>query len=214
MDRYKETFETWNKVASLYQDKFMDLPIYNDSYDIICKQLTKRQSHVLEIGCGPGNISHYLLKQRPDFNIKGIDISPNMIGLAKKNNPSGDYCVMDCRKISELNTTFDCIIGGFCLPFLSESDSVKLVSDCDKLLNPGGIIYLSFVEGLPEHSGYKVSSSGDRVYFNLHTLHNLTSLLKNNGFELLNILKVPYQKSSKEKEVHTILIASKNSNKQ
>ena len=23
MDRYKETFETWNKVAKLYQDTFM-----------------------------------------------------------------------------------------------------------------------------------------------------------------------------------------------
>jgi hypothetical protein len=31
MDRYKETFETWNKVASLYQDKFMELDLYNDS---------------------------------------------------------------------------------------------------------------------------------------------------------------------------------------
>lgn len=32
MDRYTETFETWNKVASLYQDRFMDLDLCNDTY--------------------------------------------------------------------------------------------------------------------------------------------------------------------------------------
>lgn len=34
-NHYKETFEIWNKVASLYQEKFMNLDLYNDSYDKI-----------------------------------------------------------------------------------------------------------------------------------------------------------------------------------
>jgi SAM-dependent methyltransferase len=212
MDRYKETFETWNKVASLYQDKFMELAIYNDSYNIICNLLAKHQPHLLEIGCGPGNISRYLLKQRPDFIIKGIDIAPNMIELAKQNNPGADFSVMDCRNIHELNTTFDGIIAGFCLPYLSETDSEKIISDSRKLLNPGGIIYLSFVEGLPERSGYQLSSSGDRAYFYYHTLDSLTSILKSNGFSTIHIFNVPYRKSVTEIEIHTILIGSKNSN--
>lgn len=53
MDRYKETFETWNKLASLYQDKFMDLDLYNHTYDFICDSMTKRGAKLLEIGCGP-----------------------------------------------------------------------------------------------------------------------------------------------------------------
>ena len=104
MDRYKETFETWNKMASLYQVKFMDLDLYNDSYDIICKSITKKGASILEIGCGPGNITRYLLSQRPDYNILGIDIAPNMIALAQKNNPTAKFKVMDCRRIGELNT--------------------------------------------------------------------------------------------------------------
>ena len=39
MDKYKETFKTWNKVASLYQDKFMELDLYNDTYDFICSSI-------------------------------------------------------------------------------------------------------------------------------------------------------------------------------
>ncbi len=213
MTRYQETFETWNKVASLYQDKFMDLPIYNESYDLLCNLLTRQQSHLLEIGCGPGNISCYLLKQRPDLIIKGIDIAPNMVELAKQNNPGADYWVMDCRNISEFKNKFDGIISGFCLPFLSEAESEKLISDCKNLLNADGIIYLSFVEGTHEQSGYKLSSTGNRLFFNFHLLKNLSDKLMQYGFEILNILKVPYQKSNAATEIHTILIARINPDK-
>ncbi len=84
MDRYQETFETWNKVAKLYEDVFMHLDLYNDTYDIFCELITKENAHVLEIGCGPGNITRYLLEKKPDLLINGIDISPNMISLAEK----------------------------------------------------------------------------------------------------------------------------------
>ncbi len=118
MDRYKETFETWNKIASIYQDRFMDLDLYNDTYDYICNSVTKPNAKLLEIGCGPGNITKYLLTQRPDFDILGIDIAPNMIELAKKNNPSANFVVMDSRQINSLDKKYDGIIVGFCLPYL------------------------------------------------------------------------------------------------
>lgn len=50
MDKYKVTFETWNKIASLYQDKFMNLDAYNDTYDFICNSITKTSAKILEIG--------------------------------------------------------------------------------------------------------------------------------------------------------------------
>ena len=103
MDRYKETFDTWNKVASIYQDKFMDMALYNDTYDYICNSIAKPKAKLLEIGCGPGNITKYLLSKRPDFDIFGIDIAPNMIELAKKNNPTANFDIMDSRQINNLN---------------------------------------------------------------------------------------------------------------
>ena len=116
MDRYKETFETWNKIAALYQDKFMDLDLYNDTYDYICSSLDKANPKILEIGCGPGNITKYLLSKRPDFDVFGIDIAPNMIELAKMNNPTASFAIMDCRQIDELETKYEGIVCGFCYP--------------------------------------------------------------------------------------------------
>ena len=209
MDRYQETFETWNKVAKLYEDVFMHLDLYNDTYDIFCESIAKENAHVLEIGCGPGNITKYLLNQRPDLLIEGIDIAPNMIDLAVKNNPTANFKVMDCRNIDQLTTKFDAILCGFCLPYLSEPDNLKFIKDCSKLMLSGGIIYLSFVEGEYSNSGYLTGSSGDRTYFYFHSVENIISLLNANNFKLIQLFKKDYLKRDGSAEIHSILIARK-----
>ncbi len=209
MDRYKETFNTWNKVALLYQDKFMDLDLYNGTYDFICNSIIKKNANILEIGCGPGNITRYLLSKRPDFEIFGIDIAPNMIELAKRNNPQASFAIMDSRKISDLKMKYDGIVCGFCLPYLSQTDSEKLIFDANNLLNESGLIYISFVEGDTGKSDFQTGSSGDRSYFYYHNLEKLEAQLIDNSFEGLKIFKVDYKKSNIEHEVHTVLTAKK-----
>lgn len=207
MDRDTETFETWNKLATLYEDRFMDLDLYHATYDVFCSLLTK--SKLLEIGCGPGNITKYLLSKRADFNIFGIDVAPNMVELAKKNNPAASFAIMDCRQISGLETQYDGIVCGFCLPYLSHTDCEQLMADCCLLLNENGHLYLSFVEGEPGKSGFQVGSGGDRVYFYYYKLDWLTEQLRKNNFDQIQIFKVAYQRAEGKMEMHTILIAQK-----
>lgn len=208
MDRYKETFDTWNNVAAIYQDKFMDLDLYNDTYDYICNSVTKQKAKLLEIGCGPGNITKYLLIQRPDFDIFGIDIAPNMIELANKNNPTANFAVMDSRKIRSLDKKYDGIISGFCLPYLSQTESKELISNAYNLLNDNGLLYLSFVEGDPDKSDFKVGSGG-RVYFNFHNLDDLKTQLIKTKFDDIKTFRVKYKTSETEFDIHTILTAKK-----
>ena len=209
MDKYKETFETWNKIASLYEEKFMYLKLYNESYDFICNSIPKANAKLLEIGCGPGNITKYLLSKRPDFDIYGIDIAPNMIDLAQKNNPTARFGVMDTRQINELDSTYDGIVCGFCIPYLSQTDCSKFISDCYELLNENGLIYISFVEGDPNKSDFQVGSSGDRSYFYYHNLEDLKNELSSNKFDEINVFHVEYHRSESQVEVHTIVTAKK-----
>jgi len=209
MDKYNETFETWNKMAKLYEDKFMNMDLYNETYDFICRYIAKENAKILEIGCGPGNITKYLLSKRPDFKILGTDIAPNMIELAKKNNPTADFAVMDARKIGELNTKFDGIIAGFCLPYLSVSESKQFIVNANHLLTDKGLIYISFVEGNPTSSDFKTNGNGDRVYFQYHELKTLQIMLNSNGFTDSKIFKITYNKSGTETDVHTVVIAFK-----
>lgn len=209
MNKYEETADTWNKLADLYQDKFMNLDLYNESYDSFCNKITSANAQILEIGCGPGNISKYLFSKRKDFSITGIDVAPKMIKLAKKNNPKGNFLVMDAREINRLTTKYDGIIAGFCLPYLAEGDVIKLITACADLLNDKGILYLSFVDGNPEKSAYQTGSNGKQIYFYYHSLENLKQLITHNGFSELKISTVNYIKNDDASEVHTIILSKK-----
>ena len=208
MDRYKETFDTWNKIASLYQDKFMELDLYNDTYDFICNSIDKPNAKLLEIGCGPGNITKYLIAKRPDFDIFGIDIAPNMVELARQNNPTAHFAVMDSRQINNLDSTYDGIVCGFCLPYLSQTETNELIANSYDLLNENGLLYLSFVEGDPDKSDFKAGSGG-RVYFYYHKLDDITLQLNSFKFGEIKIFKVKYKISETEFDTHTILTAKK-----
>ena len=207
LDKYKTTFETWNKVASLYQEKFMDLDLYNDTYDLLCKQINS-DANILEIGCGPGNITRYLLSKFPDLKMEGIDVAPAMIKLAKENNPFADFKVMDCREIDTLTKKYDAIVCGFCMPYLSKEDCEKLIKDSAILLNNGGIIYFSTIEGEYEKSGYEAGSRGDKAYVYYHTEKHLKKTLKENNLELVELMRKEYPKDG-EMSVHIIFIGKK-----
>jgi cyclopropane fatty-acyl-phospholipid synthase-like methyltransferase len=211
MDSYDVTRDGFNKLASAYQDKFMDLDLYNDSYDLFCSHL-QLSSDVLDIGCGPGNITRYLFSKRPDLKIRGIDVAPEMVRLAQSNNPTTSFQVLDARDILKLTDKFDGIICGFCLPYLSQKDCAKLISDSYSLLKENGVLYLSAIEGNYGQSGYESSSNGEaKAYVYYHSSDNIKEVLKVNNFEVIQLLRKEYSKSQDELSTHIIFIARKNS---
>lgn len=209
MDANKETLTTWNKIAKAYETVFMDLDIYDTSYALFCSYLEGTPLSVLEIGCGPGNISRYIINKKPDCYFYGIDSSINMVELAKKNNPNGHFEVMDCRSISQFNQSFHGIIAGFVIPYLSIKDCTHFIKNSANLLTTNGIFYLSFVPGKYENSGFKTGSNGNRIYFYYHDRSAINKTLVKYGFQIINQQDISYTKGNNIQETHTVLICKK-----
>lgn len=208
MDAYQETFETWNQIAKIYEEKFMDLSLYNDSYDSFSNKLPPL-AKVLDVGCGPGNISKYLLNKKPNLEILGIDISQNMVDLANKNLPKAKFQVMDFRNLNKLKMKFQGIICGFGLPYLSLEEIDDFFQQCYDLLSEEGILYISFVPGNTKNSGFITGMNGLRVYFNYHDSNRINEILKKNLFQHIQTMEVPFNKKDGSKEIHQILIVRK-----
>ncbi len=200
------TIHTWNKVATLYEEKFMPLTIYNESYDQFSALLNKPDALVLDVGAGPGNISGYLHRNHPDWHFHGVDAAPNMVELFRKNIPGSTVTVMDIRNIGSLKTTFDGIVAGFCIPYLNDQDTDHLIQALSKMLNQQGCLYISFVEGDPASSGLLTSSTGDQTYFYYHPLQRIQELMQAAGMQLSPVIHVLYTRSADQQEMHTILI--------
>ena len=190
MNKYQQTIETFDAVAEQYWQKFKDFKLYQPSYDWFCDYLPQHppqnQVDLLEIACGPGNVSHYLLKKNPSIKLCGIDLAPKMVALAKKHNPQAQYSLLDCRQILSLNQTFDAIMCGFCIPYISEHDYQKLIKDMAAMLNPSGVLYLSTTLGSQSEEGFKGSSSANgAVYVHYHALDDILNCLTHHGLQII-----------------------------
>jgi len=211
VDKYAITKEMYNKYAKQYQDKFMDMDLYTDSYDLFCDLVEKKNAEIFEIACGPGNITKYLLTNRPDFNILAIDIASKMIDLAKVNNPTAKFQLMDCRDIDRLDKKYDAVMCGFCLPYLSREESEKLISDASELLRSDGILYLSTMEDDYNKSGFESPSFGgeDKLYIHYHQADYLINTLNNNGFKIIDLHRKDYPEENGSFTTDLIIIAKK-----
>jgi ubiquinone/menaquinone biosynthesis C-methylase UbiE len=207
----KETIDTFSKVAEKYQDKFMDIDLYNDAYDKFCNLIQKEDADIFEIATGPGNVTRYLKSKRPDFRILGIDLAPNMVDLAKKNNPDVDFRLMDCRDISSINKKFDGVMCGFCLPFLSKEEVRALFRDVSAMLNSPGYFYLSTMEDDYSKSGFEKTtfSGNDRIFFYYHQSDYLTECLQEAGLEITYLQRQDYPEPDGTVLTDLIIIASK-----
>jgi len=198
VDKYEITVSTFDKLANEYQAKYMDFDFYFDTYDTFCDLVKERNAKVFEIACGPGNIAKYLLKKRADYQIHGIDLSPNMVSLAKENNPGATFEIMDSRNIASVNKEFDGIICGFCTPYLSKADVKKLIKDMRAMLNIGGALYISTMEDEDNRSGFQTSSDGDQVYINYHQFEYFKENLELNNFKIVNVQRKQFPTDNSE----------------
>ena len=192
MDKVKQAVSAFNKYASQYQDKYMRYAPYSATYDGFAALFTESHSTVLDVGCGPGNFSRYLLENIPSLRITGTDLAPKMIELARQNIPQGEFHILDTREIGSLNRSFDVILLGFCLPYLSKEASTRLLGELGSMTRTGGLLYLSTMEGNYADSGYQSNDSEDRIFTYYHDKEFLTDLLEINNFETIHIERIPY----------------------
>lgn len=191
MDKTKIAIKIFDEYAQAYHDKFMDDESYTGSLDMFLNLIKKKNARILELACGPGNITRYLLRKRPDLKILATDLSPKMLELAKQNIPAASFELMDSREIEGLKETYDGIICGFGLPYLSKPEALDLIKNSAKLLQPDGILYLSTMEGNYENSGWKGPSSGgdQKMYTYYHQADYLKTALAEAGFHLHRLIR-------------------------
>jgi len=114
-----------------YHLAFRDLPEIFNKY--------VRGKKALDFGCGAGRSTRFL--QKHGFSTIGIDISDEMIKIAKKIDPKGKYHLIKDGDYSKLcNNSFDLILSAFTFDNIQMEKKVDLFSGLSTLLNEEGIL--------------------------------------------------------------------------
>lgn len=211
MNNRKSAVDLFDSLAQVYADKFMDMDLYDKALNVFCKTVEKKNPEILELACGPGNITRYIQNKRPDFNILATDLAPNMLEIAKKNVPTAQFLLLDSRKLNTLHKKFDAIVCGFVLPYLPKEEALTLLDEACAMLCSGGVIYISTMEDDYEKSDWVTSSSGKgpATFTWYHEGEYLVNVLTKNGLtiEYLNRQTFPGDEESTKRDL--IIIARK-----
>lgn len=188
----------------------MDLSLYKDTFDHF-SELLPLNAKVLELGCGPGNVIKYLTAKRSDLDILGIDLAPEMIKEAERQNPHAGFKIMDIADVNQLNQQFDAIIAAFCLPYLSYESVDALFSNIENLTTKNALLYLSFMEGTKERSGFETTSftGDDQLYINYYQQNEIESKLNEHHFNIIALYHKDYPELDGSVTIDLIYIAKK-----
>ncbi|MBN1809968.1 MAG: class I SAM-dependent methyltransferase [Planctomycetes bacterium] len=90
---------------------------------------------VLELGCGTGNLTRYLC--RPiGREVVGLDLSPGMLGAARRNAPEAKLAVGDACRLPFREGTFAMVLGAYFLHHIDRWHGA--IAEARRVLMPGG----------------------------------------------------------------------------
>ncbi len=201
----KYILEPYRKIASFYTQRHFDEKAFDQIIDHF-SGLLKPRSNILNIGCGPGGETKKLLKHR--FDVTSIDISPEMLSIARKKVPTGKFLEMDMTKLDFPPHSFAGIWCARSLIHIPSSEQPRVLSEMKRILVPEGIACIVVIEGEREtlrkesydHTGKT------KTFFHYFSKSELENLLKSTGFTITSSQKVAMPKY---KETYIVVIAKK-----
>jgi SAM-dependent methyltransferase len=185
----EETGETWWGNARPAADIRMRRRV-----DMLAEDLrTLSDPQVLEIGCGTGFFTRYLLERLPDLKLVGSDISPKSIAAANERwsaFPDARFEVMDATALPYEEGSYDAVIGCSILHHLPAEGTLR---EAFRVLRPGGLIWFSEPNMINPHIlleknvrfiGKRLQATEDETAF---IRWSMGKLLQNLGFDQVSV---------------------------
>ena len=117
---------------------------------------------ILDVGCGTGIKSKYLIDK--GLKVIGIDFSQEMIDIAKREVPEGEFLVMDMDNISTLTNTFDGIFVHSSLLHTKKNLVHNVLDGLLKKLKSGGYFYVAVKKKQPDGPDEEMVKENDYGY--------------------------------------------------
>lgn len=145
--------------------------------------LLPQHGKVMDLGCGTGDpIAAYITQQ--GHNVVGVDASQNMIQIAQRNFPDGDWRVQDMRAL-DLPERFDGIIGWHSFFHLTRAEQRSTLPIIIKHLRRNGALMLTVGPFEGEVAGYV---DGDPVFHASLSPDGYKRILAQHGLEVVKFV--------------------------
>jgi SAM-dependent methyltransferase len=100
---------------------------------------------VADIGCGTGRLAPYLAAR--GLSPRGVDLSPEMIRVARRDHPGFGFDVADVRDLPFADASLAGVACWYSLMFLAPADRPAAFGELARVVRPGGYLVTAFKAG-------------------------------------------------------------------
>lgn len=110
---------------------------YRDLPEILAGHVTGMRA--LDFGCGTGRSTRFL--QKLGFIVTGVDVSEEMLRIARSTDPAGDYRLVPNDNFDNVEAgSFDLVLAAFTFDNIPGTMKARIFRDLGKLLRQNGTI--------------------------------------------------------------------------
>jgi ubiquinone/menaquinone biosynthesis C-methylase UbiE len=102
-------------------------------------------TNVGDIGCGTGRLDPFLAAR--GLAPRGVDLSPEMIRVARREQPDFEYEVADLRELPFADASLAGIVCWYSLMYLPPEDRPAAFQELARVVKPGGCLLTAFKAG-------------------------------------------------------------------
>jgi SAM-dependent methyltransferase len=100
---------------------------------------------VADVGCGPGQVTAYL--QQCGADALGIDLSPAMIEMARRDYPELPFAVGSMTELGLADASVAGLVAWYSLIHIPDASIGAVFAQFRRVLRPGGLLLLGFHSG-------------------------------------------------------------------
>jgi ubiquinone/menaquinone biosynthesis C-methylase UbiE len=182
IDKTVIAVKTYDKIAEAYAKEFFKDRVDLKHVDKFISLLPEK-AKVLDVGCGPGNYTKYLLEK--GFSVEGIDLAEGMLKIARKLVPKDVFRIMDMRNLEYPDQSFDGLCVAYSLYHIESEKVPKVLKEFHRVLKTNGVMILMLQEGKGEDLMPEPFNPNLKMFFKYYQKDEIKDLLRRAKFETI-----------------------------
>jgi len=179
-DRTSRTINQYEQIASAYAQNIADRAPQKELEKFISQ--IPSGGKILDVGSAAGRDTRIFYDK--GFDVCGIDLSQELIAIARRQNPGIDFFFADVRQLPFSDNIFDGIWSNAVFEHLDKIEMVQSLDEWKRVLKKGGLLYLRTKMG---SGSIKISdelSQGQEREFTLLSEEELKKMIQDSGLNL------------------------------